>query len=139
MLLQNVPQLNGREREYLLDCLESIWISSRGKYSQAFEQSFADYCGVRFDLAGSSGTAALPLLALWKPLYPPRIKPGVPVRNDITMPPNLVNTLLYGIRRLESRLLPFLRLPFGPSVCLLAGKKAGEENKGRTGHFFIET
>ncbi len=61
MILQNVPQLNGREKEYLLDCLESNWISSQGKYIQAFEQSFAQYCGVRFGLACSSGTSALHL------------------------------------------------------------------------------
>ena len=61
MILQNVPQLNGREKEYLLDCLNSNWISSQGKYIQAFEQSFADYCGVRFGLACSSGTSALHL------------------------------------------------------------------------------
>jgi len=68
-------------------------------------------------------TSLFPLLALWKLLHPPRIKPGVPVRNDIKMPPGLVNTLLYGICRLESRLIPYLRLPFGTSVCLLARKK----------------
>ncbi|HSO71531.1 MAG TPA: DegT/DnrJ/EryC1/StrS family aminotransferase [Thermodesulfobacteriota bacterium] len=61
MILQNVPQLNGREKEYLLDCLDSNWISSQGKYIQAFERSFAEYCGVRFGLACSSGTSALHL------------------------------------------------------------------------------
>ena len=50
------------------------------------------------------------------------IPPGKTLRNDITMPPILVNTLLYGICRLESRLIPYLRLPFGTSVCLLAKK-----------------
>jgi perosamine synthetase len=64
MLLQNITQLEGREREYLLDCLESNWISSEGKYVQAFEQCFADYCGVRFGVACSSGTAAIHLALL---------------------------------------------------------------------------
>jgi ubiquinone/menaquinone biosynthesis C-methylase UbiE len=68
-------------------------------------------------------TALFPLLALWKLLHPPRIKQGMPIRNDIKMPPGLVNTLLYGICRLESRFIPYLRLPFGTSVCLLARKK----------------
>jgi len=84
-------------------------------------------------------TALFPLLALWKLLHPPRVKPGVPVRNDIMMPPGLVNTLLYGICRLESRFIPYLRLPFGTSVCLLARKKAGEDKNGMTGSFFVET
>ena len=68
-------------------------------------------------------TALFPLLALWKLLHPPRVKPGVPLRNDIKLPPILVNRLLYGVCWLESRLIPYLRLPFGTSVCLLAKKQ----------------
>jgi ubiquinone/menaquinone biosynthesis C-methylase UbiE len=68
-------------------------------------------------------TVLFPLLALWKLLHPPQTKPEVPLRNDIKMPPVLVNTLFHGICRLESRLIPYLRLPFGTSVCLLARKK----------------
>ena len=33
-------------------------------------------------------TALFPLLALWKLLHPPRVKPGAPVKNDIKMPPS---------------------------------------------------
>ena len=32
------PVLNGNERAYVLDCLDSTWISSRGKYIEQFEQ-----------------------------------------------------------------------------------------------------
>ena len=36
------PALVGREREYVLDCLDSTWISSSGKYLERFESAFAE-------------------------------------------------------------------------------------------------
>ena len=41
------PALNGNEKAYVLDCLESTWISSSGKYLDRFEAAFAEFCGVR--------------------------------------------------------------------------------------------
>ena len=32
------PSLTGREREYVNECLDSSWISSRGKFVEQFEQ-----------------------------------------------------------------------------------------------------
>jgi len=60
------PALIGREKEYVLDCLESNWISSNGKYIGLFEEKFADYLGVKHAIACCNGTAALhvALLAL---------------------------------------------------------------------------
>src|SRR5215470_14303562 len=60
------PSLAGREREYVLDCIDSNWISSRGKYVEAFEQAFAGYTGCRYSAAVCNGTVAvhLALLAL---------------------------------------------------------------------------
>jgi len=40
------PALVGNEKAYVLDCLESTWISSTGKYVERFEAAFADFCGV---------------------------------------------------------------------------------------------
>lgn len=51
--------LEGREWSYVRDCLESGWISSRGEYVERFEQSWAEYCGMKHGIAVSSGTAAL--------------------------------------------------------------------------------
>ncbi len=61
-----VPDLGGNEKAYLVDCIESGWISSAGKYVEAFERAFAEYCGVRHAIACTSGTTALhvALLAL---------------------------------------------------------------------------
>jgi len=55
------PRFDGNELKYVSDCLESTWISSAGKYIGEFERAFAEYCGVKFAVATSSGTTALHL------------------------------------------------------------------------------
>lgn len=55
------PALVGREREYVLDCLDSTWISSSGKYLERFESQFADFCGVRHAVSCCNGTVAVHL------------------------------------------------------------------------------
>src|SRR5829696_4290182 len=55
------PVLAGREKEYVLDCLETTWISSSGRYVQEFERSFAEFCGARHAIACCNGTVAVHL------------------------------------------------------------------------------
>lgn len=55
------PDLSGNERRYVLDCVESGWISSIGKYTGQFEQMICDYTGSRHAAALSNGTVALHL------------------------------------------------------------------------------
>ncbi|MFZ4602710.1 MAG: DegT/DnrJ/EryC1/StrS family aminotransferase [Caulobacterales bacterium] len=55
------PVLDGREREYVLECLDTTWISSAGRFIPAFEAAFADYCGVKHAIATNNGTTALHL------------------------------------------------------------------------------
>ena len=55
------PQMDGNEYKYLMDAFLSTWISSKGEYITRFEQTFADYCGVKFGVATSNGTTALHL------------------------------------------------------------------------------
>jgi perosamine synthetase len=55
------PTLNGNERKYVLDCLDTNWISSVGKYITAFESEFARYCNVKHAIATNNGTTALHL------------------------------------------------------------------------------
>jgi len=55
------PFLNGDEKKYVADCLETGWISSSGKYVTAFEQEFAKYCGCNYAVAVCNGTVALHL------------------------------------------------------------------------------
>jgi perosamine synthetase len=59
MIPVNEPKIGPREHDYVLECLQSGWISSAGKYIQAFESSWADYCGRQHGVATSSGTTAL--------------------------------------------------------------------------------
>src|SRR4051812_15148249 len=58
------PALVGREKEYVLDCLESTWISSSGPYIDRFESAFGEFCGVRHAMSCSNGTVALHLALL---------------------------------------------------------------------------
>ena len=55
------PFLGGNEKKYILEAIDSGWISSSGKYIEMFENAFADYCGVKYGIAVCNGTAALHL------------------------------------------------------------------------------
>lgn len=62
----SAPNLSGHELEYVIDCVRSGWVSSRGDYLLRFEQEFARSVGVPHAVAVSSGTAALHLaLVSW--------------------------------------------------------------------------
>jgi perosamine synthetase len=54
----------GNEKAYVMDCLETTWISSSGPYVSRFEGLFAEFCGTRHAIACSSGTTALHLALL---------------------------------------------------------------------------
>lgn len=56
-----VPDLKGKEFEYLTDAFLSTWISSSGKYINRFEKEFAAYCNSDYGVAVSNGTVALQL------------------------------------------------------------------------------
>lgn len=58
------PALVGKEREYVLDCLDSTWISSSGRYLDRFESAFAEFCGVRHAISCCNGTVAVHLALL---------------------------------------------------------------------------
>jgi perosamine synthetase len=55
------PDLSGNELAYLTECITSGWVSQRGEFVRKFEAALADWCGVRFGVATSSGTGALHL------------------------------------------------------------------------------
>jgi perosamine synthetase len=59
MIPVNTPLLDGNERKYLLDCLDTGWISSEGPYIARFEESFASRMGRKFGIAVSNGSVAL--------------------------------------------------------------------------------
>jgi len=56
-----VPSLLGRELDYVVDCIKTNWISSKGRYVREFEEKFAEYIGVKHAITTTSGTTALHL------------------------------------------------------------------------------
>ena len=58
------PNIGKNEIKNVLDCLNSGWISSKGKYIGLFEEKFAQYCGASYAVSTSNGTTALHLALL---------------------------------------------------------------------------
>ena len=55
----NTPLLDGNEKKYLNECIDTGWISSEGKFVNQFEDQFAQRIERKHAIAVSSGTAAL--------------------------------------------------------------------------------
>ena len=60
------PSLGTKEKENVLECLDSTWISSKGKFITQFENSFSEFIGVKHSATVCNGTVAIhvALLAL---------------------------------------------------------------------------
>ncbi len=55
----NEPLLNGNEKKYLCECIDTGWISSEGPFVKEFEQKMSATAGRKHGIAVSNGTAAL--------------------------------------------------------------------------------
>lgn len=55
------PNLNGNEKLYVQDCLNSTWISSKGEYINKFETAFANKINIKYAASVCNGTVALHL------------------------------------------------------------------------------
>ena len=55
----NIPLVNGNEKKYLNECIDTGWISSEGPFVNQFEDQFASRVQRNFAVAVSNGTAAL--------------------------------------------------------------------------------
>ena len=55
------PSLAGNEKRYVNECLDSTWISSKGRFIAEFEEKFATYTGIRYAASVCNGTVALHL------------------------------------------------------------------------------
>ncbi len=55
----NTPVFSGNEKKYLMDCIDTGWISSAGDYIEKFETKMAQLVGQKYGAAVSNGTAAL--------------------------------------------------------------------------------
>ncbi len=59
MIPVNTPSLSGNEKKYLLECIETGWISSEGPFIRQFEEAFAAKVGRKYGIAVSNGSVAL--------------------------------------------------------------------------------
>ncbi len=55
------PMLSGNEKAYVMECLDSSWISSTGPFIERFEREFATFTGLPNPVACSNGTVAITL------------------------------------------------------------------------------
>jgi len=59
MIPVNEPLLNGNEKKYLNECIDTGWVSSDGPFVKQFEEDVSSYIGRKYATACSSGTGAL--------------------------------------------------------------------------------
>ena len=59
MIPVNEPLFCGNEKKYLMECVDTGWISSEGPFVKRFEEDFAAYVGCEHGVAVCNGTAAL--------------------------------------------------------------------------------
>lgn len=56
-----VPNLSGKEREYLNKCIDTTFVSSVGEFVNRMEEMMAKYTGTKYGVSTASGTTALHL------------------------------------------------------------------------------
>ena len=56
-----VPDLSGNEKKYVIDCIDTSWISSGGEYIKRFENAFSAFFNIKHSLSCCNGTVALHL------------------------------------------------------------------------------
>ena len=58
------PSIGDNERQNVIECLESTWISSKGTFVDKFERNFSSFSGIANCTSCSNGTTALQLALL---------------------------------------------------------------------------
>lgn len=53
------PRFVGNEKQYLLRCIDSGFVSSVGEFVDLFEKEIAKFCGSKYAIAATNGTSAL--------------------------------------------------------------------------------
>jgi len=59
MIPLSVPNLNGRELQYVKKCIDTNWVSSAGSFVKKFEDAICSYVKARHAVACVNGTAGL--------------------------------------------------------------------------------
>ena len=55
----HAPVFRGNEKKYIIECIDSTFVSSVGQYVNRFEEMVAEYTGAKYAIATVNGTAAL--------------------------------------------------------------------------------
>jgi len=55
----HAPRFSGNEKKYLIDCIDTTYVSYIGQYVTRFEDAIRQFTGTKYAVAVSSGTAAL--------------------------------------------------------------------------------
>lgn len=71
------PVFNGNEKQYLMECIDTGWVSANGRFITEFEEKFAKYCGCQYAISCSNGTVSLHLILLAM---------GIGVGDEVIMP-----------------------------------------------------
>jgi len=59
MIPVNEPLLDGNEKKYLEECIDTGWISSEGPFVSRFEELFSRKLDCKYGVTVINGTAAL--------------------------------------------------------------------------------
>ena len=94
MILVNEPLLNGNEKKYLNECIDTGWISSEGRFVDRLEREFAQYIGKKYGIAVCNGTAALEVA-----LHAVGVKEG----DEVIMPSFTIISCALAVLRLGAR------------------------------------
>jgi perosamine synthetase len=60
----HAPRFSGNEKKYLIDCIDSTYVSYVGQYVGRFEDEIRKFTGAQYAIAVSTGTAALQVALL---------------------------------------------------------------------------
>lgn len=66
----HAPRFSGNEKKYLVDCIDTTYVSYVGEYVSRFEEAIRQYTGAKYAVAVSSGTAALHVALLLADVAP---------------------------------------------------------------------
>jgi len=59
MIPLSVPNLNGKELQYIKKCIDTNWVSSAGSFVEEFERAIRDYVKAKYAVACVNGTSGL--------------------------------------------------------------------------------
>jgi perosamine synthetase len=66
----HAPRFSGNEKKYLIDCIDTTYVSYVGEYVSRFEKEIRQYTGAKHAVAVTSGTAALHVALLLAEVAP---------------------------------------------------------------------